>query len=313
MKKSVIFLAIAIIVLGALSVAAQEGRGTGRVRGKVLDEKGKPIVGANITMVSDEFTATFSAVSDKNGEWAIMGFSGGMWKITASAPGYAPKTKLVRLTQLARNPLITFTLKKGEPGKAALAPGSKKIFDTALEAYNAGKYDEALAGFQKFLEKNPTLYQTHINIGNCYRKLNKYEEAIAEYKEVLKYEPTSVQALTNLGECYAKEGHLDKAKKYFEKVTAQSPNDPVVFYNLAEIYFNAGAVDDAIENYQKALELKPDWPPAIIKLGYAYLNKNDIPKAVTYFKKYLEVAPDGPDAPVAKQLLEQFKDQPPNK
>jgi len=271
MKKSVIFLAIAIIVLGALSVAAQEGRGTGRVRGKVLDEKGKPIVGANITMVSDEFTATFSAVSDKNGEWAIMGFSGGMWKITASAPGYAPKTKLVRLTQLARNPLITFTLKKGEPGKAALAPGSKKIFDTALEAYNAGKYDEALAGFQKFLEKNPTLYQTHINIGNCYRKLNKYEEAIAEYKEVLKYEPTSVQALTNLGECYAN------------------------------------------ENYQKALELKPDWPPAIIKLGYAYLNKNDIPKAVTYFKKYLEVAPDGPDAPVAKQLLEQFKDQPPNK
>jgi tetratricopeptide (TPR) repeat protein len=316
-KKAMSLLTIAVIVLATGNLIAQEGRGRGRVSGMVRDEAGKLIKGAKITMTSAQYSITFDAVTNEKGMWAIIGFSGGLWNITVSAPGYITQNKKMRLSQLSKNPQIDFVLKEGLGGEGAgavaLVPGTKEIFDTALEAYNTGRYEEALAGFGEFLEKNPTLYQTHINIGNCYRKLSKYDEAIMEYEEVLKSEATSAQALTNLGECYANKGDLEKAREYFEKVIAASPNDPIVFYNLGEIYFNANQVDGAIEHYEKALELKPDWSPAVIKLGYAYLNKGDIEKAVSYFKKYLEIDPEGPDAPVAKELLKQFENQPPDK
>src|SRR4029078_7625399 len=104
-------LAAAIGAACAPSAAAQ----TGRVGGVVKDEAGNPIKGATVTAENPAASpSSFTATTDDNGRFSIIGLKSGQWSFAAQAPGFAPESGKLNVSTIgAPNPPLTFTMKKG--------------------------------------------------------------------------------------------------------------------------------------------------------------------------------------------------------
>lgn len=321
MKKFIIcFLTITIFLISSILVFAQEGRGMGRIFGKVEDENGKPVAGAEILVEARDFNFKTSTKSDKKGSWAVAGLGTGVFRITVSKEGFHNSIVETTVSQF-KNPPIKIVLQAiketGEP--TGLDEKSRALFMEANSLYDQGNYVGALALFQEFLEKNPSLYQVRLNIGNCYREIKEYEKAIAEYNAVLeriksekadlKGDENAAKALAGIGEIYMTQNNYEKAQEYLKNAIDIFPTDHALAYNVAEIFFQAGQIDQAIEYYTLATKIKPDWGLAYLKIGFAYLNKNNFEEAIKYFEKFLELSPQDPQAESIKSLIEQLKKQ----
>jgi len=228
-----------LFLFGTSFIRAQENLGKGRINGTVVDENGNPVEGALIVVESLTSKTRLEGKSDRKGHFAVAGMGTGMWRITASKPGYASSSTDMYVRQLTTNPPITFTLKK-ITGLAALTTDESalKLFDEGNKLIEAGQYDEALKIFEDFLAKYPQIHQVHLNIGTCYLKKDELDKAEAEFKLVLektievygdykKDTAASLRACAGLGEIYLKRNDLETARKYFTQALEISPEDEV--------------------------------------------------------------------------------------
>jgi tetratricopeptide (TPR) repeat protein len=210
-------------------------------------------------------------------------------------------------------------------GGAPVEPDTKNAESEALasllkegnQLYNEKQYGEAAAKFQEILEKNPKVYQLHINIANCFREMKEYEKAIASYqayldrvavdKGSLKAEPVTGTVLSSMGEISLALANPDKAKEYFKLAVDNFPTDEILAYNVGEIFFKQGQTDQAIDYLKMAIKIKESWAPPYLRLGYAYLNKGQYDLALDGLKKFLALAPDDPQAPTIKNLIPELE------
>ncbi len=294
---------------------AQEQMGKGRINGSVVDEAGNPVEGALITVESLSTETKLEGKSDSKGHFAVAGMGTGMWRITASKPGYASSYIQMNVRQLTTNPPITFTLKK-MTGLAALKTDEKSfaLFEKGNTLLKEEQYDEALKVFEEFLSTYPEIYQVHLNIGTCYLKKDDLDKAAAEFLLVLdkalqthgdyKKDPEATfRAFSGLGEIYLKKGDFQAAQKQFSQALEISPRDEVAAYNVGEVFFSNQQIDEAIRYFEMAIQIKKDWSKPYLKLGYVYLNKGDFTKSLEYFNAFLQMDPENPEAAQVKNVI----------
>jgi len=80
--------------------------------------------------------------------------------------------------------------------------------------YYQGKYDMAMANFQKLLDKGAKTATLFSAIGNIYLNLGNVDKAIYYYSEALKINPDHAQSNYNLGRAYGRKGMRKKSAKY---------------------------------------------------------------------------------------------------
>lgn len=317
-RKKCLKLGLLILLALSLSVQlslAQEQTGKGRINGDVVDESGQPVEGALILVESMKTKTKFQGVSDESGHFAVAGLGTGYWRITASKKGYTSSSVDMNVSQLTRNPPITFTLKK-MTGFAALMADEEsfQLFDKGNLLIEEEKYDEALEIFEEFRNKYPEIYQVHLNIGSIYTKKGDLVNAEAEFKLVLDKtlemhgdyksdKATSLRAFSGLGELYIQKGDFEKGQEYFAKALEISPEDEVAAYNVGQIFFSSQRPDEAIKYYKLAIQIKEDWSKPYLRLGYAYLNKGDFDSALEYLNKFVEMDPENPEVPQTKNVI----------
>jgi tetratricopeptide (TPR) repeat protein len=304
-------------MISAFSVLifAQAGRGTARIGGMVVDEKGNPIVSAKIVIYfQGREDIAREAKSDQKGRWSIIGLGSGGWRVTASAEGYAPTQTDVNVSQVQINPAITLTLVKIAPAENRIIEDESTLdlLDQAGRLFDEGKYQAAVDLCREFLEKNPQAYQAHLNIGDCYRQMGELDRALAEYALVLEESGSDklmgkkmiAKALAGMGDIYLRKGDLEKAQVYFRQSIEVSPDDEILPYNVGEIYFSNQNIDQAIAYFELSTRIKPDWSDPYLKLGYVYLNKGDKEKAAENFQRFLKLEPDSERSQAVRGILE---------
>lgn len=300
---------IVMLTMAAL-LAAQAGRGKGRLSGVVLDEKGSPIADAKVVLEFDRGGLRDETKTNAKGEWAFIGLGTGNANIFTSADGYLEDVTATSIQQLSANPQIKIVLREDLEKKARIKDeAALTLLDQGNTLFGDRKYTEALTLYNQFAAENPTLYQIHFNIGDCYREMRENEKAMAQYQLGLdKAKENSdlvlqSKAYASMGEVFLRLQEFEKAQKYFVQSIDLNPSDEILAYNVAEIYFSSNDVDNAIKYYQVAIRIKPEWGAPYLKMGYSYLNKGDIPKAVENFNQFLKLDPDSPEAPNIQALL----------
>ncbi len=297
------------------SADAQAGRGTARIAGTVVDEAGKPVPGAKVTIVlANNETVKREGIADKKGEWAIIGLGTSQWTLTAAADGFLPATMNIHVKQLERNPPIAIALKKAGAGDRLLVQDDALLvlIDQANQLYAQGNYDGALTIFREILAKNPEIYQVNMNIGDCLREEGEIDQALKTFAGVVEQagadprmgKEMAAKALARIGECHLKKGDFATAQGFFKQSIEAFPEDEVLAYNVGEIYFSNQKLDEAITYFELAVKIKPDWSEGFYKLGLAYLNKTDYEKARQSLSKVLELEPGSERAAVVKGILE---------
>jgi serine/threonine-protein kinase len=118
----------------------------------------------------------------------------------------------------------------------------------------AGRYNEAIEGWRKILEKEPNRRgMAHLAIGEIYVKQGRYEEALAEMIEVrprIRYP----RELARIGYVYAAAGKRDEAIKILEEMKGLTGKRYNLSTHIAAIYAALGNKDEALAWLKRACD-----------------------------------------------------------
>lgn len=116
---------------------------------------------------------------------------------------------------------------EGERQKSRDALG---IYKDSLTSYRAGQYEEALSGFQSFLDSKPradyvdnTLYW----LGECEFGLERFDSAVSYFQRVISEQPDGNKvpdAMLKMSLAYERLGKPEQAKKTLQQLTTQYPS-----------------------------------------------------------------------------------------
>ena len=299
---------LATLVL-ALPAAAQ-----GRVSGTVTDEKGQPIDGASISIAQDDTNRHFDMKTNKKGEFMQIGLPSGSYKVTATKDKLTA-TQSVRITQ-DRPGTVKLVLGAASPAENAAAGALRKVLDDAIAASTAGRYDEAIAGFQKAIETNANCFACLYNIGYNYAQKKDYDNAETNYKKAIELKADYADAYAGLASVYNAQRKFDLAAAASAKATELSAagaatagggGNADALFNQGVILWNGGKVAEAKKAFEAAIQVNPNHPEAHYQLGMALVNEGNLAGAAAEFETYVKLAPDGPNAAQAKALVAQLK------
>ena len=308
--KTLFGAAVMALVMTALPAAAQ----TGRIGGTVKDTNGQPIKGATVVAENPASApSSFTATTDDRGRYSMIGLKAGSWKVTASAPGFAPSGGNVPIKTIgAPMPPVDFTLAPGASGPSgALAGVNAKDLQADLakaDAMVAAKdYAGAIAIYEGMVAKVPALTALQLQIGGLYRTQKQYDKAIESYKKVPEGDTNSDKAKIEIGMTLLEKNDLAGAEAALMPMAQTTSANKEVFYNLGEVKFAKGETDEAVKYYQRASDIDPNWGKPLFKLGLAKLQKGDTAGTVEIMNKLIQVDPNSQEAAQAKALVEQLK------
>ncbi|HUQ83957.1 MAG TPA: carboxypeptidase regulatory-like domain-containing protein [Gemmatimonadaceae bacterium] len=107
--------AVLVALLAALVPLAARAQGvtTGAVSGRVLDDKGVPVVGASISVVNTATGAASRSTASRDGRYLVQGLEvGGPYTITARHPGYLAQMRDGQMLTLSQNLTLDFRLER---------------------------------------------------------------------------------------------------------------------------------------------------------------------------------------------------------
>jgi iron complex outermembrane receptor protein len=112
MKPYVRLFAVGVSLLliesGLAPLRAQEG--AANIAGTILDQVGKPIGAASVTVKNDSATFSRAVTTDTEGHFSVSGLAAGTYTIESSAPGFALSTRRGVSVSAARSENVSITL-----------------------------------------------------------------------------------------------------------------------------------------------------------------------------------------------------------
>jgi tetratricopeptide (TPR) repeat protein len=300
-------LTFAVAAAFAAPASAQDWKGMGRLEGKVLDDKGAPIEGASVKLARAGDGGGTTLKTDKKGRWAIAGIAAGTWNADIEAAGYAPKNISVNLpSEGARLAPVEVRLDK------AVATGPSPEVTAALgqaEAdFQAGRYAEARAGFEKLLALRPDVATTiHQRIGFTYIQDKQYDKALEHLQKVLDAEPGNAMVRGIMAQAALEGGMLDRGLELLKGIDEASIKSPDIFFNIGINLINANRPEEAITYFTKAVTLDPAYADGYFRRGLAYLGAGKNAEAKADLNKFLELQPTGAQADLARKAVAQIK------
>ncbi len=294
------------ITAGAVPATAQDWRGgTGRLEGKVLDPEGKPVSGAMVKLELPGKGGT-ELKTDKKGKWAILGLMSGQWYIDIQAEGFLPRSLSATVRQEMRVPPVEIKLEKATP--KGPPPEVLAAIDSAEKAYQAGRYAEARAEYEKVLALAPSLKdRVHQQIGFSYIQEKQFDKGLEYLMKVLEAEPANTQIRAFAVQAAFEGGMPDKGRELLAGMDESKIDNPDVFFNIGVNLVNSGAAEEAIRYFGKAVERDPAYVDGYYHRGLAYLQLGRSAECRADFQKVVELSPDSAQGQLARKALEQVQ------
>jgi tetratricopeptide (TPR) repeat protein len=128
------------------------------------------------------------------------------------------------------------------------------LFDRAMMADRAKRYDEAEADFRKVLAAEPNNALTLNNFGFMLAdRGTKLDEALAMIRKAVELEPTNYAYLDSLGWTYFRLGQYSQAEDSLTRAIARGASDPTVHDHLGDVYEKTGRLKLAAAQWELSL------------------------------------------------------------
>ncbi|MDH4270676.1 MAG: protein kinase [Candidatus Aminicenantes bacterium] len=139
------------------------------------------------------------------------------------------------------------------------AVGLNPNYATAYQYYGSllasvGRFDEAMAKFEKAQELDPKSLPIRASIASLYYYTRQYDQAIKEWREIKKTDASIPWAPFNLGLAYLEKDELKKALKEFEAAAKLPGGSNYGTYGKALVYAAGGKRDRAEAEMQTLLD-----------------------------------------------------------
>jgi adenylate cyclase len=172
----------------------------------------------------------------------------------------------------------------------------------------AKSIEEATELLQKSLTLDDSLSTTLTGLGRIYMLKGKYEKAMANYERAVSLNPNAAGAHAHYGGALRRVGRPDEAIASYKKAIRLNPISPAWFFmSLGWSYRILGRYEDSIAAYKKALDRRPDYLVAHIGLTVTYSTAGRLDEARAQAAEVLRVQPKFSVKRSAKRL--RFKDK----
>jgi Flp pilus assembly protein TadD len=316
---AVLSAALAALVVFLASPAAapgQDWKGKARLDGKVVNDRGEPVVKAQLVFKLKGKDAGPTTETDARGRFAYFGFASGDWDVDISAPGYITRKTSVHLSELSRIPPMEIKLERmpdAPPPQAAVAApkDTKAEIVPMIEKGNAlleqkdyagarGEYEKALAA----VPDNPIILRA---IARTYYVEKKYDEAITALQKAHAAASDDVETTLLLANLQFERGNVEEGKALLDKLPADSVKDPAVYLNAGIVLLNKKNPAGAWDQFDRAVKIKSDDGEAYFYRGLAALQLKKTAEAKADLQKSVALDPNGSHAADAKDLLKSLR------
>jgi Tfp pilus assembly protein PilF len=117
-----------------------------------------------------------------------------------------------------------------------------------------GKFDQAMAMFNKALAINEKLALAYNNRGTVYMDMGQMDRAVADFNQAIKLDPRILGAHFNRGIIAANRGHFAMALRDFEQVIALRPDYLRTYYHRGKALGALGKCQQAIADFSRSIE-----------------------------------------------------------
>jgi len=132
----------------------------------------------------------------------------------------------------------------------------------------SGRYEEAIAYYDKALEIDQRNPRTWRHKAHALRELKRYEEAIKCLEKALELDPKHF-AWRVMGDCFNDLGRYEEAIKCYDKALELKPAYERAWDHKGRALFNLKQYKEAIRCFDKALKINPTFERALSNKKYA--------------------------------------------
>ena len=304
--------AVAMLAV-AVPVLAQ----TGRIQGKVVDQKDAPVADAQIlvTAIPDQGGQKWQAKSDKNGNYIIGTLpKSGQYLIIASKDGVGQDEARasVKIGNFTTTNFKLSNAARVSEEQAKKNQEIKKFFEAGVAAANVGNHQAAVEAFTSAGTAMPTCADCFFNVGVSQQQLKNSAAAEAAFKKAIELRPNYPEAYNALAALYTAEKKMDLAAEASAKsaelsIAAGGTGSADSLYSAGVGLWNANKFAEAGNTFEAALKANPNHADSHFMLGKVYLNLGKLKEAAGEYEIYLKLEPTGKNAAEAKTTFEALK------
>jgi tetratricopeptide (TPR) repeat protein len=178
-------------------------------------------------------------------------------------------------------------------------PRRRTLSDREWQDYSVAERDARIAS-----HLNPTNYKAHNNLANALTQLGRFEEALAAYERALQLSPENSIIHFNYGEALRSSGDLVNAEARFRRSLELDAHYSKTHNNLADVLAETGRYDEARSHYLEAIGIEEAREKGRdrTELGIAFtglcdvaLARRDLGEAARACEKAVSLEPDERD------------------
>lgn len=147
--------------------------------------------------------------------------------------------------------------------EAYRATATIEIYDSRINAYNfyaEGKYDEAIAEYEKAITEDPDDAYLYVNLATVYSRKEDNESAILNYEKAIDLASSDANLRWTLGNAYLKVGRQDEAiaelRKASELAYENTYDNLLLHFYLQMTFYQLGLAEDADAEAVKVQEIQ---------------------------------------------------------
>ena len=121
----------------------------------------------------------------------------------------------------------------------------------------SGRVEEAIPHYEKALELDAAVGETHHNLANALARIGRTNDAIAHYQKALELEPRIAGPHADLGSILFLRGQVSEAVMHFRQALELDPNLAQAHFGLGLALRQMGNEDEGVRHLQKAIQIDP--------------------------------------------------------
>ena len=159
-----------------------------------------------------------------------------------------------------------------------------------------GKTVEAVDSFKRAISLKEDYFDSYIQLGQLFKKLNLLEEAVKIYKLALPKVNQKDSINVNISEIYYLQRNYQLSIKYAEDAFDLNPKNYFAKINLANCLMDQGECEKAIIELEQAKKINSSSSMIFNNLGYGYKLLSNDTEAIINYQKAIELNPELHDA-----------------
>ena len=320
----------AAVVFMPLSVPAQEA-GPGEIRGRVLDEQGRPLADGRIECRRQGVLAVPEIRTGKDGRFHQGALKLGrydltvrrgeevLWHLPITLSAVRPVVRVEIDIQKLREASaalerLTAELREQraeESQRSQLAHSLRARHTRGVRMLREGQHSEAVTEFESILESDPERAVTQAMLASAFAASQRSAEAMVAYERLIALQPKEAAHHNNLAILLIQAGRMGEALPHLERARRLDKSKSGTFeFNLGAALYNAARYKESGKHFRAALRRDPTMAAAHYFYGTALLRQGpggrDRKRAVSALRRYLQLEPEGTYAEAAQEQLQKL-------